>query len=78
MAGSIATSAAPVPGTEIAEARRSVASRWASASIVSVMSAPSGRRPRSSSMIEANSFSSPIRRSFSEASIPIRPASTKL
>ena len=40
------------------------------------MFAPSGGTLRSWSMIEANSFCSPERSSFSESSIPVRPTST--
>ena len=72
--------AAPLaPGVEaIAAWSWSIASCWASASSVSVMSAPSGGWFASWSMIDANSFCSPLSRSFSESSIPVRPTSTKL
>ena len=79
VAGSIATSAPPgLSGSVTAACRPSVAIRCASESSVSVMSAPAGCWSRSWSMIDANSFSSPISRSFSDDSIPDRPTSTKL
>ena len=75
VSGSRATTEPPTPGATAAVSW-STASRWASASRVSVMSAPSGGMSRSWSMIEANSFCSPERWSFSASSIPVLPTST--
>ncbi len=74
VAGSIATAAPgrPVPSS------RSVASRWAEASSVVTMLLPWRCWPRIWSMIETNSFSSPVSVVFSARSKPLVPSVMKL